>query len=58
MAEGAQNPQQEEFVSKHLPALKQAAAAFASPSDEVLMHPELAWNAFKTVSRFIAQQLR
>jgi len=57
-ADDAQTPQQEQFVSKHLPALKQAAAAFAHPSDDVLMHPELAWNTFKAVSRAIAQQLR
>ncbi len=57
-ADDAQTPQQEQFVFKHLPALKQAAAAFAHPSDDVLMHPELAWNTFKAVSRVIAQQLR
>lgn len=57
-ADHAQTPQQEQFVSKHLPALKQAAAAFAHPTDDVLMHPELAWNTFKAVSRAIAQQLR
>ncbi|KAL0054989.1 hypothetical protein WJX82_005498 [Trebouxia sp. C0006] len=56
-ADDAQTPQQEHFFSKHLPALKQAAAAFAHPSDDVLMHPELAWNTFKAVSRAIAQQL-
>ncbi|KAL0019463.1 hypothetical protein WJX77_007420 [Trebouxia sp. C0004] len=56
-ADDAQTPQQEQFVSKHLTALKQAAAAFAHPSDDVLMHPELAWNIFKGVSRAIAQQL-
>ncbi|KAL0031856.1 hypothetical protein WJX79_000268 [Trebouxia sp. C0005] len=56
-ADDAQTPLQEQFVSKHLPALKQAAAAFAHPSDDVLMHPELAWNTLKGVSRAIAQQL-
>ncbi len=57
-ADSATTPQQQEFVTKHLPALKQAAAAFANPTDEVLMHPECTWNAFKAVSRAVAQQLR
>lgn len=53
-----ETPQQEEFASRHLPLLKQAAAALSSPSDEVLMHPEHIWNAFKPVTKAIAQQLR
>lgn len=53
-----ETPQQEDFASRHLPLLKQAAAALSSPSDDMLMHPEQIWNAFKPVSKAIAQQLR
>ena len=57
-AQSPETPQQEDFVSRHLPLLKQAAAALSSPSDEVLVHPEQIWNAFKPVTKAIAQQLR
>lgn len=56
--EPARLPHQQDFAQKHLPALKQAAAALASPSTEVLAQPELAWSPFKAVSRAIAQQLK
>ena len=56
--EAARLPHQQDFVQKHLPALQQAAAALASPSAEVLTHPELAWSPFKAVSKAIAQQLK
>ena len=53
-----ETPQQEDFASRHLPLLRQAAAALCSPGDEMLMHPEQIWNAFKPVTKAIAQQLR
>ena len=55
---GAQTPQQKEFATKTLPALRQAAAAFCKPTDHIVMHPELAWTPFKAVLRSLAQQLR
>lgn len=58
VAQKPETPPQEEFASKHLPHLKQAAAALSSPSDEVLFHPEQIWNTFKSVTKAIAQQLR
>lgn len=58
VAQKPETPPQEDFASKHLPLLKQAAAALSSPSDEVLFHPEQIWNAFKSVTKPIAQQLR
>ena len=51
-------PEQEEFASKHLPAIRQAAATLASPSDDMLRHPQQIWHAFKAVSKAIAQQQR
>lgn len=53
-----QTPQQKDFVYKTLPALRQAAAAFCKPTDQVVMHPELVWSPFKTLARSLAQQLR
>lgn len=53
-----QTPQQREFATKTLPALRQAAAAFCKPNDQVVMHPDLAWAPFKAVTRSLAQQLR
>lgn len=51
-------PEQEGFAFKHLPAIRQAAATLANPSDEMLRHPEQIWHAFKAVSKAIAQQQR
>ena len=58
VAQKPETPPQEEFVSKHLPLLQQAAAALSSPSEEVLFHPEQIWNTFKSVTKAIGQQLR
>ena len=57
-ADTHQTPQEEEFVTKILPALRQAAAAFCKPTDPTVMHPETAWQPFKAVTRAVAQQLR
>ena len=53
-----QTPQQKGFATKTLPALRQAAAAFCKPSNQVVLHPDTVWSPFKAVARSLVQQLR
>lgn len=53
-----QTPQQKVFATKTLPALRQAAAAFFKPSNQVVLRPDTVWCLFKTVARSLVQQLR